>query len=377
MVLLSGPNMGGNELKYVSECIQTGWVSSVGAFVNKFEQMTAEFTGARFAVATSSGTTALHICLILANVKPDDYVLAPNITFIATCNAIKYTGASPILIDIDPHDWQMDLNILEEFLTHETEQKNGFCYHKKSGRRIPVIMPVHVLGNMCDMDRLMSLCAQHNLMVIEDSTEALGSRYKNKHAGTFGKMGTFSYNGNKIITTGGGGMIITDDEALAKKAKHLTTQAKSDPFEYIHDAIGYNYRLVNTAAAMGVAQMEQLPGFLNRKEEINAFYKAKLEAVGDIRFQQVHPSVKPNGWLPTLYTTKQKELLKLLNENQLQSRPFWVPMNQLPMFTADLYISKEDVSGEIYRHCLSIPCSTNISNEELERVADTILSIFK
>lgn len=376
MVLLSGPNMGGNELKYVTKCIETGWVSSVGAFVNKFEAMTTEFTGAEFAVATSSGTTALHICLLLAGVKQNDLVVVPNITFIASCNAIKYTGANPLLMDIEEGNWQMDLNLLQHFLENQTEQKDNHCFHKKTGKRIPVIMPVHVLGNMCNMERLLELAKQYNLLVVEDSTEALGSYYNGKHAGTFGLFGTFSYNGNKIITTGGGGMIVTNDEALAKKAKHLTTQAKSDPFEYVHDEIGYNYRLVNTAAAMGVAQMEQLPAFLQRKKEVMQFYKNELLGVGDISFQEVMPEVNPNNWLPTISTLKQKELLKNLNEAQLQSRPFWVPMNQLRMFKEDIYFTKEDMSNKVYQNCLSIPCSTNIKNEELEAVVACIKKSF-
>ena len=376
MLLLSGPNMAGNELKYVTECITTGWVSSVGAYVDNFEKMSAAFAGTKYAVATSSGTTALHICLVLMGVNSDDYVITPNITFIATCNSIKYTGANPIFIDTDVDTWQMDLNLLENFLNNETEQRNGVCHYKKDGKRIPVIMPVHVLGNMCNMNRLMALAKQHNLIVIEDSTEALGSYYKGKHAGSFGLMGTFSYNGNKIITTGGGGMIVTDDETLAKKAKHLTTQAKSDPFEYIHDEIGYNYRLVNVAAAMGVAQMEQLPGFIKRKHEIINFYKKELQGVGDIKFQQVSDDVKPNWWMPTIFTTKQKELLKILNNNKMQSRPFWVPMNQLRMFTQNIYYNNSDKSNYIYQHCLSIPCSTYITNADLKAVTDKIKECF-
>jgi perosamine synthetase len=376
MLLLSGPNMGGNELKYVTECIETGWVSSVGSYVDQFEKMSAEFAGTKYAVATSSGTTALHICLILASVGQSDMVIAPNITFIATLNSIKYTGATPILIDTDATNWQMDLNLLEEFLKNETEQKENVCFHKASGKRIPIIMPVHVLGNIGDMDRLLAIAKLHNLVVIEDSTEALGSYYKGKHAGSFGLMGTFSYNGNKIITTGGGGMIVTNDEIIAKKAKHLTTQAKCDPFEYKHDEIGYNYRLVNTAAAMGVAQMEQLPTFLTRKKEIITFYKTALQGIGDIKFQEVSDDVNPNWWLPTIFTTKQKEVLKALNDNKMQSRPFWVPMNQLPMFDKDIFVNKNNVSDFVYKHCLSIPCSTNITNEELQAVANKIKAVF-
>ena len=376
MLLLSGPNMGGNELKYITECLETGWVSSVGAYVDRFEKMSAAFTGTKYAVATSSGTAALHICLVMMGVNEDDYVIAPNITFVATINTIKYTGASPILIDTDERSWQLDLDLLEEFLTNETIQKQDTCYHKKTGKRIPVIMPVHVLGNMCDMDRLLTLAQKHHLTIIEDSTEALGSYYKSRHAGSFGLLGTFSYNGNKIITTGGGGMIVTDDEALAKKAKHLTTQAKSDPFEYIHDAIGYNYRLVNISAAMGVAQMEQLPAFLKRKKAIIEFYKTSLNGIGDIEFQEVNTDVSPNWWLPTIKTTYQRKILKVLNENKMQSRPFWVPMNQLKMFANDIYVNHRDHSDFLYKHCLSIPCSTNITDEQLQTVSDKIKEAF-
>lgn len=375
MVLLSGPNMGGNELKYVTECIETGWVSSVGAYVDRFENMTADFTGSRYAVATSSGTTALHTCLILLGINRDDYVIAPNITFVASINSIKYTGAQPVLIDAHEGDWQMDLDLLEQFLREETIIKENTCYHK-NGKRIPLIMPVHVLGNICDMNRLMSLAEEFHITVLEDSTEALGSYFDGKHAGTFGIMGTLSYNGNKIITTGGGGMIITNDSSLASRAKHITTQAKSDPFEYYHDEIGYNYRLVNVAAAMGVAQMEQLPGFLQKKKEIIAFYKGALTGVGDIRFQSVDDQVTPNWWLPTIMTSRQREVLKALNDNKLQSRPFWVPMNQLPMFKEEIFYNKNDRSDFLYRNCLSIPCSTNITTNQLEQVVETIKKVF-
>lgn len=376
MLLLSGPNMGGNELKYVTECIETGWVSSVGSYVDLFEKMTAEFTGAGYAVATSSGTTALHTSLVMLGVNSADLVIVPNVTFIATLNAVKYTGASPVLIDADENNWQMDLDLVSEFLETETEQRNDICFHKKTGKRIPVIMPVHVLGNMCNMDQLVSISQKHHLKILEDSTEALGSYYKGKHAGTFGVLGTLSYNGNKIITTGGGGMIVTNDEPLAKKAKHLTTQAKADPFEYYHDEIGYNYRLINVAAAMGVAQMEQVPQFLKRKKEIISFYKSELQGVGDITFQEVGKDVNPNWWLPTIKTEKQKEVLQVLNSNEMQSRPLWMPMNQLPMFSKDIYFNRDDRSLRIYSSCLSIPCSTNITDEELKAVSEKIRSVY-
>jgi len=376
MLLLSGPNIAGNEWKYVKDCLDTGWVSSVGSYVTQFENMVAEFAGVKYGVATSSGTTALHISLMLAGVKQNDYVIAPNITFIASINSIKYTGADPVLIDVDTAGWQMDLDLLEEFLEKETGHRNGELVYKKNGRVIRCIMPVHVLGNVCDMDRLSVLAKMYDLPVIEDATESLGTYYKGKHTGSFGKMGCFSFNGNKIITTGGGGVIVTDDEELAKKAKHLTTQAKSDPFEYIHDEVGYNYRLVNVLAAMGVGQMELLPSFIKRKKEVDKYYRKGLTGIGDIRFQQIEKEVDCNMWLFTFMTEKQKEVLRVLNENNMQSRPFWVPMNQLRMFKEDIFYTKDNKSDYLYHRCLSIPCSTNITDVELSTVIEKIKTVY-
>lgn len=376
MVLLSGPNIAGNEWKYVKDCLDTGWVSSVGSYVTQFENMVAEYAGAKYGVATSNGTSALHIALMLAGVKDGDLVITPNVTFIATVNSIRYTGADPVLVDVNPDNWQMDLDLLQEWLAKETSSNAAKeRVHNQSGRVVRAIMPVHVLGNICDIDRLMDIAREFNLAVVEDSTEALGSYYKGKHSGSFGLMGCFSFNGNKIITTGGGGVIVTDNEELAKKAKHLTTQAKSDAFEYIHDEVGYNYRLVNVLAAMGVAQMELLPSFIQRKKEVDAFYRKNFAGLADIRFQEVAPEVDPNCWLFTFRTKHQKELLRVLNDRKLQSRPFWVPMNQLRMFKNDIYVTKSDLSNEIYQECLSIPCSTNITEEELGRVVEAVKEV--
>ncbi len=377
MLLLSGPNIAGNEWKYVKECLDTGWVSSVGSYVSRFENMMAEYTGCKYGVATSNGTTALHIALLLAGVKRDDYVIAPNITFVASINAIKYNNADPILIDVDEETWQMNLDLLEEFLENETDEKNGELFCVRDGRTIRCILPVHVLGNVCDIDRLLSIAKKYNLPVVEDATESLGTFYKGKHTGGFGIMGCFSFNGNKIITTGGGGVIVTNDETLAKKAKHLTTQAKSDPFEYMHDEVGYNFRLVNVLAAMGVAQLELLPSFVKRKKEIDAFYKKELNGIGDIRFQKIHADADANHWLFTIMTEKQKEVLRILNDSEMQSRPFWVPMNQLPMFADNIYYNHNDRSGYIYNRCLSIPCSTNIRDEDMAAVSEKIRSIYQ
>ena len=377
MIPLSLPHIAGNEWKYVKDCLDTGWVSSVGAYVTQFENMVAEYAGAKYGVACVNGTNAIHIALMLAGVKQDDYVIVPNITFIASANAIKYTGANPILIDVNGQDWQMDLDILERFLSTETILKDGKCFLKSDNRCISAILPVHVLGNIGNVERLIQIAEKYAIEVVEDSTEALGSTFNGQHAGTFGRIGTFSFNGNKIITTGGGGVIVTNNEDIAKKAKHLTTQAKADPFEYYHDEIGYNYRLVNILAAMGVAQMEQLPEFIRRKKRMDATYRKELNGIGDIEFQEVNNAVDHNCWLVTIKTSRSKELLKYLNERQIQSRPFWVPMNQLPMFKEDIYVQNKDISKTVYENCLSIPSSVGITDNQLNEVIEAIKTFYK
>jgi aminotransferase in exopolysaccharide biosynthesis len=369
VIPLSVPNIAGNEWKYVKDCLDTGWISSVGAYVTQFEQMVADFAGAKYGVAIVNGTSALHISLLLAGVKQDDYVILPNLTFVASANSIRYIGADPLLIDADPDYWQLDLDLLEEFLENETDERNGELIYIEDGRRIGAIMPVHILGNMCDMDRFASIIKKYPLPVVEDATEALGTKYKGQHAGTFSSLGCFSFNGNKIISTGGGGCIVSNDEALAKKAKHISNTAKASVDEYYHDEVGYNYRLVNLLAAVGVAQMELLPSFIKRKKEAVAFYKNELTGVGDIRYQKELPDVQTNGWLFTIQTDHQQKVLGHLNANNILSRRFWMPMNKLPMYKSCPYIQKKDNAGYIYNTCLSIPCSTSITDEQLEIVA--------
>lgn len=380
MIPLSVPLLNGNEWKYVKDCLDTGWISSAGSYVNQFEQQVADFAGAKYGVACMNGTVGLHIAQILSGVTSDDHVIAPNITFIATLNAIKYTGASPILIDVDPASWQMDLNVLESFLKENVIVKeidgDTYSFHKSTNKRIKAIMPVHVLGNMGDMDKLMEIANYFHLDIIEDSTEALGSYYKGKHAGSFGKFGVFSFNGNKIISTGGGGVIVTNDEELAKKAKHLTTQAKVSAMEYIHDEIGYNYRLVNVLAAIGVAQMEEFPTLLENKRKMDQFYRTQLTGVGDIEFQAVSENVDANCWLFTFKTKHMRQLLAYLNDNGVQSRPFWMPMNQLDMFKDDIFVSNGNQSEHVYQNSISIPSSAGITQAEMETVVETIKTFF-
>ena len=381
MIPLSVPKIEGNESKYVLDCLNTGWISSAGSYVNQFEDMVAKYAGAKYGVACMNGTVGLHIAQVLLDITKDDHVIAPNITFIATLNAIKYTGAQPILIDVDINNWQMNLDLLEQYLEQNTEFKTtksgAYCFDTSTNKRVRAIMPVHVLGNIGDMDRLLAIAKKYYLDIIEDSTEALGATFKNKHAGTFGKIGVFSFNGNKIISTGGGGVIVTDDQAIAKKARHLTTQAKISAMDYIHDEIGYNYRLVNVLAAIGVAQMETFNATLQSKASMDRFYRKHLNNVGDIKFQQIPEGTHPNGWLFTFRTSKMRQLLAYLNSNGVQARPFWMPMNQLEMFKKDIYITNANVSATVYDTSISIPSSTGITNKQLQTVVETIKAFYK
>lgn len=384
LIPLSVPFLGGNEMEYVSDCIQTGWVSSAGAYVSQFENMVAEYAGQKYGVAAVNGTSGLHLAMHMLGVGAGDVVIVPNITFIASANAVAYTKADPLFIDVDPDTWQMDLDLLEAFLDNRTIQLNGACFLKESTDqqinnlkgRIAAIMPVHVLGNMCDMPRLAKLAKHHHIPIVEDATESLGSYWNGKHSGSWGEMSVFSFNGNKIITTGGGGVITTNDASHAKRAKHLSTQSKVNPETYFHDEIGFNYRMVNVLAAIGVAQMEQLDDFIQKKKQIDAYYREQLEGVGDIRFQKVVEEVDPNCWLFTFYSQKQKEILKNLKDNMIIARPFWTPMNQLPMFLDNQYVNNNDHSRDIHKYCLSIPSSVDLTIEDLERVVQVIKSCF-
>jgi perosamine synthetase len=376
MIPLTVPNISSNAWKYIKECLDTGWVSSAGEYVTKFENMLADYCQVDYAVATVNGTSAIHIALLLAGVERDHYVIVPNLTFVASVNPISYLGAKPILIDVDPKTWQMDLPLLEKFLEQKAVTNGGKLVLKQDGKEIKAIMPVHILGNTGDIDTLLSISKKYNVKIIEDASESLGTRYKGKHTGTFGEMGCLSFNGNKIITTGGGGMILTNDKALAKKAKHLTTQAKIKEDEYFHDEVGFNYRLVNLLAALGVSQMEDLDDFVRRKSEIASFYRDTLINVGDISFQELLPMAQSNNWLFTIKTSKRKELQKYLQVQKILTRPFWVPMNQLPMYCNDHYVTISDESAKVYNDCLSLPCSTSISEDELQQVSKAIKSFF-
>ena len=378
MIPLSLPNLAGKEWEYVKQCLDTGWISSAGSFVDRFEVEFAKYLEVEGAISVVNGTSALHIALQLLGVEKNDLVIMPNVTFVASANAISYIGASPLLIDIDQHSWQMDLDLLESFLLTDCKlDSSNTLVHMETSRKISALMIVHVQGNICDMGRLLAICNEYKLPVLEDAAEALGAKYKGQNAGTLGDIGCFSFNGNKIMSTGGGGMIVSQNSEHIKRAKHLTTTAKRDSLTYFHDEVGYNYRLVNVLAALGVAQLEQLDNFIASKINTARFYRDNLKGVGDIGFQLVQDGVESNEWLFTITTSSMQELLDYLNVNGVMSRPFWIPMNQLPMYNNNLYVNQSDMSARVHSTALSIPCSTNILQSDLEKVTSTIKSFFE
>ena len=335
VIPLHEPRFIGNEKKYLNDCIDSTFVSSTGKFVDEFEEKIAKYTGAKYAVATSNGTSALHIALLLANVAKNDEVITQPLTFVATCNAISYCGANPIFIDVDKETMGLSPLSLQAYLKKNAFIKNQQCINNNTGRVIKACVPMHTFGQPCRIDEIKEICDKYNISLIEDAAESLGSFYKDKHTGTFGQMGVISFNGNKIITGGGGGCVITDDEILAKRAKHLTTTAKvSHKWEYIHDMIGYNYRMPNLNAALLVAQLENLESFLLNKRELAMMYK---DFFSDKACHFVEESLhsKSNYWLNTiiLKDKEQRDLfLEEANSKGVTIRPVWTLMNKLTMF---------------------------------------------
>ena len=331
------PRFVGNEKKYLNECIDSTFVSSVGKYVDRFEKEFASFVGAKYAIATVNGTAALHISLILANVKRDDEVITQPLTFIATCNAISYIGAKPIFVDVDLDTMGLSPESLKSFLEANCEIINNQCINKTTKKIIKACVPMHTFGHPCKIGEIKEICEKWNITLVEDAAESLGSFYKDKHTGTFGKVGAFSFNGNKIITSGGGGVIVTDDEQIAKRAKHITTTAKiPHPYEYVHDEIAYNYRLPNINAALLVAQMENLDRFLESKRELALSYEEFFKT-SNIDFIKEPKDSKSNYWLQAVLlngVTQRDEFLEFTNKNGVMTRPIWRLMNELEMFKA-------------------------------------------
>ena len=330
---LHAPQFRGNEKKYLLETIDSTFVSSVGQFVDQFEQKVAEYTGARYAIATVNGTAALHIALKLAGVEENSEVITQSLTFIATCNAIRYCGARPLFVDVDKKTLGLSAESLEEFLQQNTEIiEDGYCWNRETNRKISACLPMHTFGFPVEINKILKICNQYNIPLIEDAAESLGSYYKNSHTGTVGRVSALSFNGNKIITSGGGGMILTNDEQLAKKAKHITTTAKvSHKWEFNHDEIAYNYRLPNLNAALGLAQMELLPAYLKSKREIAGQYQEWGQAWG-IEFLKERVNTQANYWLNTAIMTgreQRDQFLEDTNSKNIMTRPAWTPMHIL------------------------------------------------
>lgn len=340
---LHEPKFIGNEKTYLNDCIDSTFVSSVGKYVDRFEQEFAAKVGSKYAIATVNATAALHISLILAGVESQDEVITQALTFIATCNAVRYCGATPIFVDVDLDTLGLSPVSLKTFLTSNCTIINNQCKNTTTGKIIKACVPMHTFGHPCRIDEIKTICEEWHIALVEDAAESLGSLYKDKHTGTFGTVGAFSFNGNKIITSGGGGVIVTDDERLAKRAKHLTTTAKiPHKWEYVHDEIGYNYRMPNLNAALLCAQLEQLDGFLDNKRELASHYEAFFQNTG-VQFIKEPDNSRSNYWLQAIVLKNQQqrdEFLDFTNTRNVMSRPIWRLMNELEMFkmcqTSDL-----------------------------------------
>ena len=378
---LSVPSLNGNEMKYVKECIDTEWVSSAGKYVELFEKKIAEYTGSKYAVACVNGTAAIQVSLRLAGVSPGDEVIVPTLTFIASVNAITYCNAIPVFMDADKY-YNMDAEKTIEFIKNETVFRDGFTYNKKTKKKISAIIPVHVWGNACWLDELSDICKDRKISIVEDACESLGTfyhrgKYKGKHTGTIGKLGCLSFNGNKIITTGGGGMILTDDEALAEKAKYLTTQAKDDPIRYVHGEIGYNFRLTNIQAALGVAQLEQVSEILQRKKDIHNYYQSAIENIDGLSLSITPAYSDNNHWLnmvqidSEIYGSDRETLMKRLEENGVQTRPIWkLNHEQKPYKNCQHY--KIENAKKLVEKSLCLPSSTNLTYKNIDDVCQVI-----
>ena len=357
---LSAPVFCGKEKEYLSECIDTTFVSSVGKFVDRFELDLASYMGVKKAVVCVNGTCALHTALMLCNVNRDDEVLTQALTFVATANAIAYTGAQPIFIDVDLDTLGMSPSSLKEWLENNTFIKNEECYNKKTSKRIKACVPMHTFGHPCKIDQIVDICTQYHIEVIEDAAESIGSLYKNRQCGTFGKIGTLSFNGNKTITTGGGGVLLFNDEELAKKAKHLTTQAKvPHQWEFVHDEVGFNYRMPNINAALGCAQLEYIDKLVESKRKVADKYKELFKNNEKVKFFIEPNNAKSNYWLNALlFNSKedQQSFLKYTNDHGVMTRPTWRLMSNLPMYSK---CQKDNLkNSQFLENCLvNIPSS--------------------
>ena len=377
MIALSEPSFIGNELKYLKKCIESGMVSSIGHYVDLFEKKIAKYTGSKYAVACINGTSALQISLKLCGVKNNDEVIAPSLTFVATINAIKYNRGNPIFMDVDEF-FNIDENKTIEFILNNTYQKKNYCINKKTNNKIKAIIVAHMYGNAASIDKLYTICKKKNIKIVEDAAESLGSRYlkskfKNKHTGTIGEMGAVSFNGNKIITSGGGGMVLTNNKCLMKKAKYYTTQAKNPSKSYLHDDVGFNFRLSNIQSAVGLAQLEKLNKILMKKKKINQIYYKYLKNVKGVELTKNPNYSFNNCWINILLlkNNKKNKLMRMLNNKNIQVRPVWYPNHLQKMFTKNqTYRIEKSVS--LFQKAICLPSSYKLSEKNINYICNLI-----
>jgi len=375
---LSVPSLDAREWEYVKECLDSGWVSSAGPFVDRFERELSARLGGGAAVATVTGTAALHVALLVAGVQSGDEVVVSTLSFIAPANAVRYAGAVPVFVDAEPSYWQMDPAALRTFLEEECETAGGALRNRRTGRRVSAVLPVHVLGHPVDMDPVLDAARRFGLAVVEDATESLGARYKGRPVGRLGDVACFSFNGNKVVTSGGGGMIVTDRADWARRARYLTTQAKDDPVEYVHRETGFNYRLTNLQAALGCAQLERLDAKIAAKRRIAATYAQAFAERPGLTGMKTAAWAESIAWLYTVLVgdeagTDRRSLLAALQAQGVQTRPLWQPLHRSPAF-ADLPRRPCPVAERIHSAALSLPSSVGLTETDQERVIDAVLS---
>ena len=376
MIPLAVPNLLGNERNYLNQCIDTTFVSSVGEFVTRIEGMGAKICGTKYGVATSSGTTGLHLALMGCGVKRDDIVIIPTFTFIASANAVAHCGAVPWLMDIDPATWTMDVGQLEQELSAKTEWRGDELHHKESGRRIAAILPVDTLGNVADMERINQVAEEYRLPVIADAAAAIGATYHGEKIGKWAKLTVLSFNGNKTVTAGGGGMVLGDDETLLQRIRHISTTARVTA-EYDHDMVGYNYRMTNLQAAVGCAQMERLESFLERKRYVRAFYEKELADIPGISFFPTPEEQESACWFSGIVLEdggmeKVRRICAKLKEAGIEARSFWKPVHLQKPYGNALRADSLRVAENLWNRIITLPCSTGITDGELDRVVDAL-----
>lgn len=378
---LSVPNITGNEKKYVNEALDQEWVSSGGPHITKFENTFKEYLHVKYSSACQSGTAGLHLCLVAMGIVQDDIVLVPTLTFIATINSVMYQKASPVFFDCD-EALGINTNVLEKYLTNDCEVRDGKTVEIESGKTVKAIIPVHVFGNTSNMSAIMKLAEKFNLLVIEDATESLGGYYKegefaNRFTGAIGHAGVFSFNGNKIITTGGGGMVVSNDKKLIDKISYLSTQAKDDTVYFVHNQVGYNYRLTNIQAALGLGQMEQLNSFIKTKEKNYNLYCDLLKECTIGKMLKFHEYLSPNYWFYSFVLKKpnaeiRDKLIKYFTDNNVQTRPIW-KLNHTQEPFKNYKMNGGEIAAKFYDSIINIPCSTNLGEEDVRRVCKLII----